>query len=235
MSLEQFVQRQEDHISQHTHFLMSKNEEVERAVDDLVNTVMFYELDPHIIEDKENIHGKEAKKIKRYYFWYLYQALLNATQNSLNAMKYSVVGKSAAGGGDTQNPFFEVDVYLDNQNVKLKPDLGDIQKSINKAATAVLRCSKNLYTWNQKDRVEGKRETLYSMIAKDREIVKVILLLTGSIQGAKNIVNNFLQSFDKFAWLWKEKIKTKLDKFSNRNPSNQDYEDELKRFVDIEN
>jgi dynein heavy chain len=36
--------------------------------------------------------------------------------------------------------------------VKLKPDLGDIQKSINKAATAVLRCSKNLYTWNQKDR-----------------------------------------------------------------------------------
>jgi hypothetical protein len=30
------------------------------------------------------------------------------------------------------------------------------------------------------------------MIAKDREIVKVILLLTGSIQGAKNIVNTFL-------------------------------------------
>jgi hypothetical protein len=41
-------------------------------------------------------------------------------------MKYRVVGKSAAGGGDTQNPFFEVDVYLDNQDVKLKPDLGDI-------------------------------------------------------------------------------------------------------------
>jgi len=58
---------------------MSKNEEVERAVDDLVNTVMFYELDPHIIEDKDNIHLKESKKIKRYYFWYLYQALLNAT------------------------------------------------------------------------------------------------------------------------------------------------------------
>jgi len=76
------------------------------------------------------------------------------------------------------------------------------------------------------------------MIAKDREIVKVILLLTGSIQGAKNIVNNFLQSFDKFSWLWKEKIKTKLEKFNNmspQGPSNQDYEDELKRFVDIEN
>jgi dynein heavy chain len=72
------------------------------------------------------------------------------------------------------------------------------------------------------------------MIAKDREIVKVILLLTGSIQGAKNIVNGFLQSFDKFSWLWKEKIKTKLDKFSSKNPSNTDYEDELKKFVKIE-
>jgi len=51
---------------------MSKNEEVERAVDDLVNTVMFYELDPHIIEAKDNIHLRESKKIKRYYFWYLY-------------------------------------------------------------------------------------------------------------------------------------------------------------------
>jgi dynein heavy chain len=58
------------------------------------------------------------------------------------------------------------------------------------------------------------------MIAKDREIVKVILLLTGSIQGAKNIVNNFLQSFDKFSHLWKEKIKFKLDKFSANGPSN---------------
>jgi dynein heavy chain len=72
------------------------------------------------------------------------------------------------------------------------------------------------------------------MIAKDREIVKVILLLTGSIQGAKNIVNGFLQSFDKFSWLWKQKIKTKLEKFSNKNPSNADYEDELKKFVKIE-
>jgi dynein heavy chain len=72
MSLDQFVKIQEDHISNFNYFLMSKNEEVERAVDDLIQVVMFYELDPHIIEDKDNIHIKEAKKIKKYYFWYLY-------------------------------------------------------------------------------------------------------------------------------------------------------------------
>lgn len=58
------------------------------------------------------------------------------------------------------------------------------------------------------------------MIAKDREIVKVILLLTGSIQGAKNIVNKFLMSFDKYNWLWKKKMKAVLEKFASKNPSN---------------
>jgi len=33
------------------------------------------------------------------------------------------------------------------------------------------------------------------MIAKDKEIVKVILLLTGSIQGTKNKVEKFLANF----------------------------------------
>jgi len=35
------------------------------------------------------------------------------------------------------------------------------------------------------------------MIACDKEIVKVILLLTGSIQGAKNSVTKFILSFNK--------------------------------------
>jgi len=79
MSLEKFVEVQQTHINNFNYFLMSKNEEIERAVDDLLQKVMYYKLNPHIIENQNNIHLKEAKKIKRYYFWYLYQALLNAT------------------------------------------------------------------------------------------------------------------------------------------------------------
>lgn len=72
---------------------MSKNVEVERAVDDLLSTIQLYPLDPHV----EPISADEVKKIKKYYFWYFYMALLNSTQNSLNAMKYRVCGKK---GGD---------------------------------------------------------------------------------------------------------------------------------------
>lgn len=73
----------------------------------------------------------------------------------------------------------------------LNPSLEQIQKAINKAATAVLRCNKNLFNWDQNDREDDKKATFYDMIAMDKEIVKVILLLTGSIQGTKNKVSEF--------------------------------------------
>jgi dynein heavy chain len=52
------------------------------------------------------------------------------------------------------------------------------------------------------------------MIAQDKEIVKVILLLTGSIQGTKNKINDFLSKFLKFQWLWKDSITKSIKDFS---------------------
>lgn len=68
------------------------------------------------------------------------------------------------------------------------------------------------------------------MIAQDKEIVKVILLLTGSIQGTKNKVNELLVGFKKFEWLWTKNVQDSINEFTKKNPSLQDYEDQLKRF-----
>lgn len=56
-----------------------------------------------------------------------------------------------------------------------------MQSAINRAASHVLKSTKNVQNWNQKDQPEDQREPFYDWIAKDKEIVKVILLLTGSI------------------------------------------------------
>jgi len=138
---------------------------------------MNYPLDPHI--HKVDVIPKAAKTIKGYYFWYLYQALLNSTQNSLNAMKNRVCGKRSVGEKNTLKPFFEVDVKLEEEIVKLDPSLEEIQKSINRAATAVLSCSKKLLRWDQLDKRNNdpseEKESFYKIIAQDKEIVKVIL------------------------------------------------------------
>lgn len=68
LTLDAFVQLQEEYINSKTDFLISKNVEVERAVDDLLTTIITYPLDPHV----EKVQSEETKRIKRYYFWYFY-------------------------------------------------------------------------------------------------------------------------------------------------------------------
>jgi len=127
MGLDNFVTMQEEYIKTKTDHLVSKNIEVERAVDDLLQTIISYPLDRHV----DPVVPEEAKRIKRYYFWYLYQALLTATQNSLNAMKYRICGRKQQPNDKSQQalkPFFECYLELDDKDkeVKLFPDLDQI-------------------------------------------------------------------------------------------------------------
>ena len=151
-------------------------------------------------------------------------------------MKYRVCGKRQVTSiAESKNltalkPFFEVHVKLDQDTIILNPSLDEIQKAINKAATAVLRCSKYLYNWEQQDKNSENKASLYEMIAQDKEIVKVILLLTGSIQGTRQRVNDFKIHFDKFNHLWSSDINDTIKKFEKKNPSIQEYEDILKKY-----
>ena len=90
----------------------------------------------------------------------------------------------------------------------------------------MLKCSKTLYNWDQQNTEDEKKQSLYEMIAQDKEIVKVILLLTGSIQGTKNKINDFLSKFNKFEWLWKKSITKSIKEFSKGSDKSQlgDYE-----------
>jgi dynein heavy chain len=99
----------------------------------------------------------------------MYQALLHATKKSLNLMKDRVCGKKPTKGEvvtKEQKPFFELDLILnldenntEDEKIQMSPNLGDIQVAINKAATAVLRCSKTLYNWGQAVELEDQRES----------------------------------------------------------------------------
>lgn len=164
----------------------------------------------------------------------MYQALLHATKYSLNQMKERICGRRNM-PKQILKPFFEVDVHLEGDTCTLKPSLEDVQSAINRAASHVLKSTKNVQNWNQKDQPEELREPFYDWIAKDKEIVKVILLLTGSIQGTKNNVMKFLESFEKFDWLWKKKIDEALKKFNASNPQLEDFEEKLKEFSNFEN
>jgi len=225
-TLDDFVEMQEVWIREESQKLKSKNYEVEGAVNDLIQTICSYQLDQHV----EPISAEEIQKLSKYYNWSMYQALLHATKYSLNQMKERICGRR---NSPKQNlkPFFEVDVHLDGDTCILKPSLDEVQHAINRAASHVLKSTKRVQNWNQNDQPEEDREPFYDWIAKDKEIVKVILLLTGSIQGTKNNVNKFLQGFSKFDWLWKRKVDESLKRFNQSNPQLENFEEKLKEFV----
>lgn len=75
MSLDSFVESQQIYIQEKAEILISKNVEIERSVDDLLQTAISYQIDPSI----DPIDSRAAKLVKQYYFWYFYQALLNST------------------------------------------------------------------------------------------------------------------------------------------------------------
>jgi len=228
-TLDEFVEMQEEWIREESEKLKSKNYEVEGAVEDLIQTICSYSLDQHV----EPISAEEIQKLSKYYNWSMYQALLHATKYSLNQMKERICGRRNM-PKQILKPFFEVDVHLENNVCTLKPDLTEVQSAINRAASHVLKSTKNVQNWNQKDQPEDQREPFYDWIAKDKEIVKVILLLTGSIQGTKNNVNKFLESFEKFNWLWRDKIDDSLKKFNMKNPQLEDFEEKLRGFANFE-
>ena len=228
-TLDDFVEMQEAWIRDESQKLKSKNQEVESAVEDLIQTICSYQLDQHV----EPISAEEIQKLSKYYNWSMYQALLHATKYSLNQMKERICGRRNA-PKQVLKPFFEVDVHLDGDTCTLKPTLEEVQSAINRAASHVLKSTKRVQNWNQKDIPEDQREPFYDWIAKDKEIVKVILLLTGSIQGTKNNVKKFLDSFEKYNWLWKQKIDESLKRFNSKNPQLEDFEGKLKEFVHFE-
>ena len=230
---EDFVDTQEEHIDELSAKLQGYNMQIESAVEDLVVIVMVYQLDPHV----ESVSPEDCDNLRKHYNHFMYQALLNCCKNSLNAIKKRMGTRAPVGLGAfaLDVPFFQVDVHLAVPTCLLVPSLDDIQSSINQVAKAVLSSTVKLFDWGQHDVPESERITFFQRVAKDIEIVRVVLLLTGSIQGLRNQVSTYLDSFGMYQWLWQDDKDKAYKDFIATEPKLEDYDRELKRFSDTAN
>lgn len=244
-TVEEFVKMQEKHIARQSTLLQGKNLEIEFAVRDLVKTIQNYKLDGHV----ENVAEEEVNKLKKHYNHFMYQALLHCAKNSMNALKKRIgsrpvvnesvdsedaqKGKKKSTVVETVLPFFEVDIQLAAPRVALDPSLDEIQECINRSAQAILRCFKTVKDWTVDS--EGPRNrTFFDRITKDIEIVRVALLLTGCIQGIRNTVQDYLNSFTQYNWLWHDDKDLAYNNFMKTSPTLDDFDNKLRSFGEIE-
>jgi dynein heavy chain len=65
-----------------------------------------------------------------------------------------------------------------------------------------MQASNRLRCWGM---VNGP-PTYHDLIARDKEVVKSVLLLTGSIEHIKQQVAEYLANFDKYSFLWTQDL-----------------------------
>lgn len=235
-SVDEFVKMQEKHIAKQSTLLQGKNLEIEFAVRDLIKTIDGYKLDGHV----EAVADEEISKLKKHYNHFMYQALLHCAKNSMNALKKRIGSRPVVSNDKKApvaavvQPFFEVDIQLAAPQVVLQPSLDEIQECINRSAQAILRCFKTVKDWTLES--DGPRNrTFFDRITKDIEIVRVALLLTGCIQGIRNTVQDYLNSFTQYNWLWHDDKDKAYNAFMGATPSLDDFERKLRSFGEVDN
>ncbi len=101
-------------------------------------------------------------------------------------MKRRLGSKTATGIFFMERPFFDVEVLLKVPEVILNPPLSEIQEAINTSAKRIIGTSRKLRCWGM-PAGQGPA-SYYELIAKDKEVVRMVLLLTGTSEGTKQQV-----------------------------------------------
>lgn len=241
VSLDQFVQLQERHIRQQCEVMNIKNREIESAVDDVIALILSHSghqkgslgssstqvgtLDP--------VMREKAQMLKGHFHRLMFKAILTCTTRSLNLLKKRVGTGNRIAFLFSETPLFDVDVQLLNAEpyLFLSPSLDEVQLTINQCATAILSCSKYMTRWTF---INDESASFYEEIARNKEVVKVVLLLTGSVHGLKREVMDYLGYFRKYEALWKEDKDQAYEAFLKTNPTLDDYEAKLQDYVNLE-
>ena len=100
----------------------------------------------------------------------------------------------------------------------------------------VLRCSKRVFTWGQyRSQDISKLETFHTRIARDKKVVKLVLLMCGSIEGVKIQVIEYLATFGRYIFGWQNDKQAAYQNFMKGNPALNAFEGELRVYMELEN
>jgi dynein heavy chain len=230
-TLDKFVALQEKHVAEQQAVMVAKNLEVEEGVQDLLGLILGYSF----TYTNMTVDQADVQKLQTHFSRQMYQAVLDCTQVSLDAIKRRVGSRVHTGGFLlNERPFFDVNVELQIPNIVMNPPLNEIQEAINRCSRTVLGCSKALKVWDCEVQPGAGKTSVYEVISKDREIVRVVLLLTGAVEGAKRQVYEYLETFTKYNFLWQDDKAGAYKEFMAKDPTLEDFEQELKKYVTYE-
>eukprot|EP00002_Diphylleia_rotans_P028875 TRINITY_DN5840_c0_g1_i3.p1 TRINITY_DN5840_c0_g1~~TRINITY_DN5840_c0_g1_i3.p1 ORF type:complete len:4482 (-),score=987.95 TRINITY_DN5840_c0_g1_i3:157-13602(-) len=231
-TLDEFVALQDAIIQKRVEVMVTRNIEVQTAIEDVINLITSYRMDS--LNPNDSVDMQEVYTLRDHYAKLMYLAILNCIRNSLNSIKRRLGSRQSTGFFYVQRPFFDVDVELTIPQVSVNPSIDDVQATINAVSISILKSTKYLKLWGQPIAGSSHLDTFYDLIARDKAVVRMILLLTGSIEGLKKQVYDYLETFRQYNYLWKEDMHHAYSEFVQSNPTLEAFEGEMKKYLGVE-
>eukprot|EP01135_Chromosphaera_perkinsii_P010177 Nk52_evm43s2039 gene=Nk52_evmTU43s2039 len=235
-TVEEFMERTEELCSSVALHLRKKSEGVERAVKDLLNALtagVNLEEDQEIAKMKEELH--------LYFSQQMFDSLTKCTRGSLDTIKRRLGNAPSSytrnDTGKVASPFFKTMVVLTPPNISMQPGLDDIQQALNKAAVTILNVSKSVFMWGQD--IKGPEDyenakTYFNDVSSNKDVVKIVMMLTSTINQMKKEVGVHLESFTAFDEVWNSDKKAIMDAYLESNPVLADFENEIYKYEGVE-
>ena len=232
MEPEEFVETTRARVEERAAAMNADSAAIQRAVSELFDLVDTYAEDSLIpaSADDNRVAIATQKVVWTHYRELVYQSLLLATLKSLRALKMRVLPPA-----EDRQPLFKVDVELALPIIRLVPSLDTMQKAVTDAVKSVLQASALVETWSWLE-VEEETPPFWVRLGKDTRICAICLSLAGGVARQKIATQQWLEQFEKFAWLWRMDIEITYGNFAQQYPppTNEDVAKRLAEFKTTE-
>jgi len=222
-----FISAQAETIKAGNFTLNQKSMEIEIAVSDIISFVIKPHQRPRAIAMIE----QGGQDVLVTVWNKLYSAVLSCLNNSFEKLKARIKISFASGLLTLAQPFFKVDIELLPPQVKASPSIDDVQHAVNRTAKAILSAMK-ITPW--RSLTEQSLERIFNIserVLRSIEVVRGVLMLTGSIESTRKKVMEHIQQFYAYEFLWTLDKKEQVDAFLQTSPLLADY---IQRFGEYE-
>uniref|UniRef100_G1N2L4 Dynein axonemal heavy chain 5 n=1 Tax=Meleagris gallopavo TaxID=9103 RepID=G1N2L4_MELGA len=147
------------------------------------------------------------------------------------------------------HPIIKTSINLSIPNIVMKPSLDEVQQTLNKAVDSIVKVMKGVGQWSKEriSKVYGASDTAslslsesvqsknyFKSVSNNKEIIKLVSLLTTAINSTKKEVLTAMESFSCYHHIWQRDKEKTIEKFMMGNPLLSELESQILLVKDLE-
>ena len=236
-TLKEFVGVNGQRVQKQAEVINQKNEEVERAVDDLISAIGAYQLGGEEGEGEAalaQLQPASLCSVKVEYQQQLYRAIATAVSRSLREL-------TARLGEEAGVPLFELDVSLAVPSVSLSPSLAELEDTLKSLSSLPLQSSKSMLDWGidlQSITFRKTKQPFHDSLTADCRLQAELASLSAAIAESRDKAVGYVKTFAPFHWLWSNDPEVAYKQFVQSSPVQppliDDFIVELHKFSAVE-